>query len=84
MAEVSNLGFKHIGWDFEFAPNGTMGHINKTDWQGIKGVACTFDGFPPNNNVVLGHDAHWKGKMDLLAAILKKLDENGHVFKRIG
>lgn len=83
VAEVGNLGFKHIGWDFEFAPNGTMGHIGHKDWQGVAGVACTFDGFPPNNNVVLVHDAHWAGKMDLLSSLLKKFKDNDYVFKAI-
>lgn len=83
VAEVGNLGFKHIGWDYEFAPNGTMGHIGHEDWQGVTGVACTFDGFPPNNNVVLVHDAHWAGKMDLLFNLLKKFKDNDYVFKAI-
>ena len=84
VAEVGKVGLTHIGWDYEYAPNGTMRHIGHKDWQGISGVACTFDGFPPNNNVVLVHDAHWAGKMDLLTALLKKLKDNGHSFKTIG
>ena len=60
-----------------------MGHIAHKDWQGVTGVSCTFEGFPPNNNVVLVHDAHWAGNMDLLSNLLKKLKDNDYVFKAI-
>lgn len=83
VAEVGKLGLKHIGWDYEFAPNGTMAHIGHKDWQGIKGVACTFKDLPPNNNVILVHDAHWAGKMDLFVALLKKLAANDYQFKKL-
>ena len=83
VAEVGKLGFKHLGWDFEFAPNGTMGHIGHKDWQGVTGVSCTFDSFPLDNNVVLVHDAHWAGKMDLLSNLLKKFVDNDYKFRAI-
>jgi peptidoglycan/xylan/chitin deacetylase (PgdA/CDA1 family) len=81
--EVTNLGYKHIGWDFEFAPNGTLAHITEKDWQGLIGVACTYKGFPPDKAIVLAHDRHWIGKMNLLDALLKKFVDNGHTFELV-
>jgi peptidoglycan/xylan/chitin deacetylase (PgdA/CDA1 family) len=78
--EVGALGHRHIAWDYEFAPNGALGHIKESDWQGIKGVACTFKALPPANSVVLVHDAHWAGKMALLEALLQKFIDEGYSF----
>lgn len=81
--EVKNLGYKHVAWDYEFAPNGTLGHITEKDWQGVTGVACTFKALPPDKAIVLAHDGHWAGKIDLLRALLKKLQDSGYVFETV-
>lgn len=81
--EVENLGFKYVGWDVEFAPNGTMPHIDKKDWQGLTGVACTTAGLPADKAIVLAHDHHWVGKIDLFAAVLKKLADNEYHFAAV-
>ncbi|WP_137136528.1 polysaccharide deacetylase family protein [Rhizobium sp. FKY42] len=83
VTEVGNLGLRHIGWKFEFAPNGVLEHIKNLDWQGIAGVAATDAGFPKDNDIILAHDAHWKNDPSLFAALLKKLMDNGFQFKAI-
>lgn len=84
--ETKRLGMKHIGWDYEFAPTSIakkLKHIDKIKWQGIDGVSCTFDDFPPNNNVVLLHDLHWNGNAALLKSLLTRLKDNHRVFKTL-
>ncbi len=66
----NDLGLVHVGWDFEFAPNGVMStHLKVFDWQKQEGVASEVSGLPKDGDVVLLHDMHWKGK----GSILKKL-----------
>ena len=63
----------HIGWNFEFSYNGRFCHLNNKDWQGVKGVACSNPGFPKAEDIILMHDSHWNGKIDLFIALIKKL-----------
>jgi peptidoglycan/xylan/chitin deacetylase (PgdA/CDA1 family) len=73
---IDEVGVPHAGWDFEFADNGRMKHVSFTDWQGIRGVAATFDRLPRPEDVILLHDAHWQGKGDLLLKLMGKLKEH--------
>jgi hypothetical protein len=70
---VKQLKIPHAGWDFEFADNGRMGHIANRDWQGVTGVSATLPGLPRLDDILLLHDLHWRGKTNLLAALIKKL-----------
>lgn len=65
----------HASWDFEFADNGRMAHINVANWQGVTGVAATGHGLPRPDDILLLHDLHWKGRREQLAALIRKLQE---------
>jgi peptidoglycan/xylan/chitin deacetylase (PgdA/CDA1 family) len=78
--EVSRLGLSHVGWDMEFAPNGTFAHVADGDWQGIAGAACSSPHLPAQGDVILIHGAHWKSKPELLRGILRKLKDKGYRF----
>jgi peptidoglycan/xylan/chitin deacetylase (PgdA/CDA1 family) len=72
-----------LSWDVEFAPENAFAHVEQKDWQGIKGVACTIKQLPPDKNVLLFHDAHWRGERSkLLRQTLLKLKENGYRFEK--
>lgn len=81
--EVAKLGYKHVGWSFEFAPNGTYRHVDKKDWQGIAGVSATATSLPKDKAVILAHEAHWTTNPGLFADVLKKLVDNGYTFALI-
>lgn len=65
----------HAAWDYELAPNGVFGHVSFLNWQGIAGVAADHKGPPGVDDVILLHDAHWKGRSKQLAQAIAKLKE---------
>lgn len=81
--QTKALGLKYFAWDFEFAPNGTMRFVDKQNWQGLAGVACSFPAMPEHNNVLLLHDAHWHHHCNLLESLLQKLKSGGATFKTL-
>jgi peptidoglycan/xylan/chitin deacetylase (PgdA/CDA1 family) len=82
--EVERLGYRHIAWKFEFAPNAAFSWVDNDDWQEIKGVAASSDKFPEDNAVILFHDKHWKGpRTALFKSILKKLQDAGYNFGKL-
>jgi peptidoglycan/xylan/chitin deacetylase (PgdA/CDA1 family) len=70
---VHDVGVPHVGWDFEFAPNGVFPWVPFNDWQGIREVAASNPGFPKADDVLLLHDKHWKGRGHLLVKLFDKL-----------
>lgn len=70
---ASEVKLPHVGWNVEFSTNGKMGHITNKNWQGVKGVAGTHSGFPKHSNIILLHDKHWRGKSELLKALINTL-----------
>ena len=78
-AIVTGLHLPHAAWDFEFAPNGIFGHVGHRDWQGVKGAAADHSGVPHGGDIVLLHDAHWKGKGTFLALLIAKLKETHNI-----
>ena len=73
----------HVTWHFEFATNGSFGHLTALDWQGIKGVAAEVTSLPKPNNIILLHDRHWAGKKSLFKAILQKLKAEGFILAKL-
>jgi peptidoglycan/xylan/chitin deacetylase (PgdA/CDA1 family) len=78
--EVARIGLRHVGWDVEFAPNGTFVHVAACDWQGLAGVACSSPQLPAHGDVILIHGAHWRNKPELLRGLLRKLKDKGYRF----
>lgn len=73
---TKDLRLPHAGWNMEFAPNGVFPkHVDRTNWQGIAGVAASKPDFPRNNDVLLLHDAHWQGRGKKLGQLVDKLLE---------
>jgi peptidoglycan/xylan/chitin deacetylase (PgdA/CDA1 family) len=80
------MGTPHVGWDSEFAPNGTFARKTmRNDWKGFKGVQGEPDAYPRNDAVVLLHDQHWAGaKKPLLIRFLGFLKNVlGYIFGRL-
>lgn len=73
----------HYGWNFEFAPNGLMGHVANKNWQGIAGLAATYERMPKDGDIILLHDGHWVGKADILKKLVEKLKNQGYKMKKI-
>ncbi len=65
----------HVAWTFEFAPNDHPGlaHIDRRNWQKIQGLRATQDELPAMHSIILGHDAHWGGRADLLRMFIDHL-----------
>lgn len=82
VAETKDLGLKHCGWDWEFAPNGKFDWVKYRDWQNISGVAADHaqGDLPAQGSIILFHDAHWKGKSPLLTKVIEHLMSNGYKF----
>ena len=70
---TQTLNMPHAAWDYEFAPNGVFKHVNHMNWQGITGVSADHKGLPKIDDIILLHDAHWKGKSALLAQVITTL-----------
>ena len=70
---TQGLGMAHVGWQFEFASDREMRHLEAHDWQGIARVDATAARLPRDGDVVLMHDRNWRGKASLLAQLLAKL-----------
>ncbi len=69
----SKVKLAHVSWDMEFSYNDRFGHLEAKDWQGVKGVASSHSGFPKAENIILLHDSHWAGKIDLFIKMINKL-----------
>ncbi|WP_414569495.1 eCIS core domain-containing protein [Nostoc sp. CCY 9925] len=80
---TEGMGMAHVTWHFEFATNGSFGHLTALDWQGIKGVAAEVTSLPKPNNIILLHDRHWAGKKSLFKAILQKLKAEGFILAKL-
>lgn len=63
----------HVGWDYEYAPHATFGHVNIDD-ELVQGVSAEFHGLPRDRQIVLLHDHHWQaGKLQLFVKLVAAL-----------
>jgi peptidoglycan/xylan/chitin deacetylase (PgdA/CDA1 family) len=82
--EIKDMGMTHVGWDFEFAPNGEFAWVPHNNWQGVTGAAASHVGLPGDGNVILFHDRHWKSPKDaVLKAVITKIKDSGYVFRKV-
>ena len=70
---VEEMGMKHVGWDFEYAPSGKMGAPTHYPVKGVKNVEGEFNRCPRDKDILLLHDPHWQGKQSVLKSLLDKL-----------
>jgi peptidoglycan/xylan/chitin deacetylase (PgdA/CDA1 family) len=81
---TEKMGMKHVGWQFEFAPNKTFRHLKVSDWKGVTGVSAEVNRYPKASEIILFHDRHWAGSQkSKLDATLTELHKNGCVFGRL-
>jgi peptidoglycan/xylan/chitin deacetylase (PgdA/CDA1 family) len=77
VAMITNtLNLPHAAWNFEFAPNGIFTHVNFMNWQQISGVSADHVGLPKIDDIILLHDAHWRGRGALLAQVIATLKKS--------
>lgn len=81
--ETQTLGLRHYGWDWEFAPPGTLKHVNYANWKGIVGVSADHpqDSIPAPNSILLLHDSHWSTNPTLVKTIIEHLQCEGYNFQ---
>ncbi|HVG61707.1 MAG TPA: polysaccharide deacetylase family protein [Hyalangium sp.] len=82
---TQELKLPHVGWNFEFFPNGTFVSRKPriSDWMQIKGVAAesSTHSLPQDGHIVLLHEHHWdassksRGTLAQLKELLKKLQQ---------
>ena len=72
----------YSGWNCEFAPLGTFGHLKVENYLGVAGIEADIGGYPRDGAIILAHEHHFKNTQPLMS-VLKKMLSRGYIFSRL-